>query len=137
MADATAPLPSLLSTPSSAQLWRSSLLLLLKCQIQLSNEEGNKKQMTFQTALDERWVVLSTNVAINSAQKVLEKHGMFIRVSIKISTHAEVVCISCQLLLKFCFSSFIRLMPSFCLISTRCFSLAASTCRKVEISSSS
>lgn len=54
-----------------------------------------------------------------------------------VCTHAEVVCMSCQLLLKFCFSSFIRLMPSFCLISTRCFSLAANTCRKVEISSSS
>lgn len=54
-----------------------------------------------------------------------------------VCTHAEVVCISCQLLLKFCFSSFIKLMPSFCLISIRCFSLAASTCRKVEISSSS
>lgn len=64
-------------------------------------------------------------------------HNMEKRNINKFCTHAEVVCTSCQLLLKFCFSSFIKLTPSFCLISTRCFSLAANTCRKVEISSSS
>lgn len=43
-----------------------------ECQIQLSigGGGGGGNQRTFQTALDERWVVLSTNVAINSAQKV-------------------------------------------------------------------
>jgi len=47
---------------------------------------GEKKnQITFQTAFDERWVVLSTNVAINSAQKVLEEYTTFICVSIKLS----------------------------------------------------
>ena len=55
----------------------------------------------------------------------------------KIYTYAVVVCTSCQLLLKFCFNSFIRFMPSFCFISTRCLSFADKTCRKVVISSSS
>lgn len=52
-------------------------------------------------------------------------------------TYAVVVCMSCQLLLKFCFNSFIRFMPSFCFISTRCLSFADKTCRSVVISSSS
>lgn len=84
MGDATT-LPALLSTRSLALLWSSSLLLLPKCQIQLSIEEKKKHQITFQTVLDERWVVLSTNVAINSAQKILEEHGMFMCGSIKTS----------------------------------------------------
>lgn len=52
-------------------------------------KKKKKKKVTFQTALDERWVVLSANVAINSAKKVLEEHGMFICVSIKDQYEAE------------------------------------------------
>lgn len=83
MGDVTA-LPALLSTPSSAASWSSSLLLLPKS-VKFSCQLKKKNQTTFQTALDERWVVLSTNVAINAAQKILEEYGMFICVSIKIS----------------------------------------------------
>lgn len=86
MHDATA-LIALLSNPSSALLYSSSLLLLPKRQIQLSIEKKGiiNTLITFQTVLDDKWAALSPNVAINSAQIVLEEHGKLICVSIKSS----------------------------------------------------
>lgn len=51
-------------------------------------------------------------------------------------TYAEVAVTSCQPLARFCFSSCSELIPSFRLISARCFSFAANTWDRVWISSS-
>lgn len=51
-------------------------------------------------------------------------------------TYADVAVTSCQPLAMFCFSSCSELIPSFRLISARCFSFAANTWDRVWISSS-
>ena len=51
-------------------------------------------------------------------------------------TYADVAVTSCHPLARFCFSSCSELIPSFRLISARCFSFAAKTWDRVWISSS-
>lgn len=51
-------------------------------------------------------------------------------------TYADVAVTSCHPLAMFCFSSWSELIPSFRLISVRCFSFAANTWDRVWISSS-